>query len=74
MRTGRYGSTENSMGAKIWTFSWPYLEFQTLLGKLFFSTVFIGEPLGPRVSEAIETPLLNGCLLLQLVCGQINLW
>jgi len=44
------------------------------LGKLFSSTVFIGEPLGPRVSEAVETPLLNGCLLLQLVCGQINLW
>ena len=49
---------------------------QSALGReiLIFSAVFIGEPLGPRVSEAIETPLLNGCLLLQLVCGQINLW
>ena len=51
----------------IWN-SRPYL------ANCFFSAVFIGEPLGPRVSEAVETPLLNGCLLLQLVCGQINLW
>ena len=69
-----FGSIENSIGAKIWTFSWPYLEFKTFIGQTVFSTVFIGESLGPRVSEAVETPLLNGCLLLQLVCGQINLW